>query len=87
MIKKIIKFSQDNCSPCRVVSPIISKLCADHNIELINYNCDSDPSIPALYGIMSVPVMIVITDKGEERYNGERNILTWADGFARIKSV
>jgi len=49
------------CGPCRMVAPIVDALAKDYagKIAFGKLNVDENTSIPARYGIMSIPTLLV----------------------------
>jgi len=50
------------CGPCRAVAPVLERI--ENNLEgrlkLVKINVDENPSLAALYDVMSIPTMLVI---------------------------
>jgi thioredoxin 1 len=63
----IIKFQQPNCVPCKSVSDFL-----DGKVEYKTIDAFENPDICMSFGIMSVPVVILLNDEGKEikRSNG-----------------
>ena len=56
----LIDFWADWCGPCRMLSPIIDQVAADHNdIKIGKVNVDEQPELAARFGVMSIPTLIV----------------------------
>lgn len=59
---KIIKFEQENCNPCTMVSNFLDS--ADVEYETID--AKQQPKDSSKYGIMSVPVTILLDNDDNE---------------------
>ena len=61
----LVDFWAEWCGPCRMVSPIVDEIAAEHDeIKVTKLNIDENPSTPRQYGIMSIPTLMVF--KGGE---------------------
>lgn len=59
----ILDFYADWCGPCRMVGPIISEIANERNdIKVGKINVDEQPALAAQFGVMSIPMLIVIKD-------------------------
>lgn len=59
---KLIKFEQNLCAPCQMVSQFLDSKNVDYDV----INVENNPDIAGEYGIMSVPVTILLDDNGNE---------------------
>ncbi|MFA1509889.1 thioredoxin family protein [Priestia aryabhattai] len=59
---QLIKLEQPNCRPCSEVS----KFLANNGVAYITYDVTEKPEVAAEYGVMSVPVTILLDDQGKE---------------------
>lgn len=49
------------CGPCRMVSPIVDEIAAEHgDIKVGKVNVDEQPELAAQFGVMSIPTLVVI---------------------------
>lgn len=59
----ILDFYADWCGPCRMVGPIISEIASERNdIKVGKVNVDEQPALAAQFGVMSIPMLVVIKD-------------------------
>ncbi|WP_310876943.1 thioredoxin family protein [Priestia megaterium] len=59
---QLIKLEQPNCRPCSEVS----KFLANNGVTYTTYDVTEKPEVAAEYGVMSVPVTILLDDNGKE---------------------
>ena len=54
------------CGPCRMIAPIVDELAGEYGdrLKVAKLNVDEYPKIPADYGIMSIPTLLLF--KGGE---------------------
>lgn len=75
---KILKFSAIWCPSCIIMTNTINKLVKKYpNIEIINYDYDSEDELVSKYNIGDIlPVLIFINDNGDEitRTIGEKSL-------------
>lgn len=57
----VVDFWAEWCGPCRMVSPILEELSAEHGdkIAFVKLNVDENPQIAANYRITSIPTLNV----------------------------
>ena len=49
------------CGPCRMVSPIVDEIAAEHgDIKVGKVNVDEQPELAAQFGVMSIPTLVVM---------------------------
>jgi thioredoxin 1 len=59
---KIIKLEQPGCNPCTMVSSFL----ANNNVPFEIIDVIENPEVAGEYGVMSVPVTILLNDDGQE---------------------
>ena len=47
------------CGPCRMLGPILEKLCSEDFIQVGKVNVDDDSDIAAAFGVESIPTIIL----------------------------
>ena len=49
--------------PCRMVSPIVDEIAAEHpEFKIVKVDVDTEPELAQKFGVMSIPTLIVIKD-------------------------
>lgn len=62
------------CGPCRMVSPLVEEIAAEHpEIKVGKINVDEQPELAAQFQIMSIPTLMVVKNgKITQRVVGAR---------------
>lgn len=56
----LVDFYADWCGPCKMLSPVIDEIAAEHpEVKVVKLNVDNAPEIASTYGVMSIPTLIV----------------------------
>lgn len=61
---KLLKFYADWCGPCKSLSKVIENAGDKITMPIQEVNIDTNPELAILYGVRSVPTLIVIDDAG-----------------------
>ena len=57
----LVDFYADWCGPCKMVGPVVEKLADKNtNVAFAKVNVDHLPEVAGMYGIMSIPTLIVL---------------------------
>lgn len=63
----LVDFYADWCGPCQMLSPVIDGIARERaDITVGKLNVDSESSLAAEYGVMSIPTLIVF-ENGREK--------------------
>lgn len=56
----LVDFYADWCGPCKMLTPVIDELAAEHPaVKVVKLNVDNAPEIASRYGVMSIPTLII----------------------------
>jgi len=63
----LVDFWAPWCGPCRMVSPLVERLGAEHagRLKVVKLNVDDAPAISARFGVQGIPLLVVIRDGSE----------------------
>ena len=51
------------CGPCKMISPIVDELSEEMtDTSFFKMDVDENPDVPAMFGIMSIPTILVFKD-------------------------
>ncbi len=52
------------CGPCKMIAPILDEIARDYagRLRVVKVNVDENQSIPARYGIRSIPTLMLFRD-------------------------
>lgn len=60
-----IDFYADWCGPCKMVSPIVDEIAEERDdIKVCKVNVDDSPEIAAMFGVQSIPSLVIMKDGG-----------------------
>ena len=56
-----IDFYADWCGPCKMVSPIVDELAAEHpEFKIVKVNIDEEPELAMRFNVVSIPTLMVM---------------------------
>ena len=59
----LVDFYADWCGPCRMISPVVEELSNEiKELKVIKVNVDEREDVAKMYGIMSIPTLILFRD-------------------------
>ncbi|WP_242641317.1 thioredoxin, partial [Streptomyces kasugaensis] len=63
-IPVLIQFWAPWCAPCRMVTPIVEQIAAEHAdvLDVVKVNVDEEPALAIQHGVSSIPAFVVIAD-------------------------
>lgn len=57
----LLDFFAEWCGPCRMVSPIVDEIAAEHPEYLVaKVNVDEQPELAQAFGVVSIPTLVVL---------------------------
>ena len=59
----LLDFFANWCGPCRMISPIIEEIAAEHPEYVVGkINVDEEGELAADFGVVSIPMLVVVKD-------------------------
>ena len=59
----LIDFCAAWCGPCKMMSPVIDEMAADHpEIKVAKINIDEEMELAQKYGVMSIPTVVLFKE-------------------------
>jgi len=49
-----------------MIKPVVDRISSDHDLDVMEVDTEDQVDIAQLYGVMSVPTLILIADDGQE---------------------
>jgi thioredoxin 1 len=65
MANKIIKFSTPDCGFCKQVNSFLEQNVESIKVEIETVNPHDNPELAIAYGVMSIPVMVLVDEEGK----------------------
>ncbi len=64
----LVDFAAPWCHPCRMLDPQLAKLNdkLKEKVQLQKINIDMTPEVARKYGVMSIPTLLLLDEKGQE---------------------
>ena len=59
----LLDFWAEWCGPCRMVSPVVEEIAADHpEIAVGKVNVDEEPALAQAFRVQSIPMLVLLRD-------------------------
>ncbi len=59
----LLDFFANWCGPCRMISPIIEEIAAEHPEYVVGkINVDEESELASEFGVVSIPLLVVVKD-------------------------
>ena len=56
----LIDFWASWCGPCKMLSPVVDEIAAEHpELKVCKVNVDDEPELAGQFGVMSIPTLLV----------------------------
>lgn len=66
MANKIIKFSTEDCTYCKMVNGFLEGNSEDIKVEIETIVPFDNPDLAVKYDVMSIPVLVLVDEEGNE---------------------
>lgn len=79
---RLIKFYTTWCNPCKILTPILNKVCGELGVDLVEVNAEEDSKTVEHFNVAGVPTIILVDEDYEEirRHMGiitEKHLVEW----------
>ncbi|MGI9439560.1 MAG: thioredoxin [Parvibaculales bacterium] len=60
----LVDFWAEWCGPCKQIAPMLDELSEEYagKLTIVKVNIDDNPEAPTIYGVRSIPTMILFQD-------------------------
>jgi len=58
----IVDFYAEWCGPCKMLGPVLEKLCDEYKVSLLKINVDKENALAEEFGVMSIPTVVFFKD-------------------------
>ncbi len=90
-VPAILDFYADWCGPCKMLSPVLSKIQKEYNgkIQIYKINTDQQRELSATFGIRSLPTIVFVPLKGEPQaamgYRSQNDLETMISELLKVE--